>query len=237
MAEEPVRSSEHVTHYGATAEQERELLKEAQVAAIANPASLGLAAFALPLFIWGAINAKFFDDRATAVFFLIPVGLVYGGLTQYIAGMWAFRKHEPVLATLFSAFGAFWVSYTMLLWMEQAQFLNLGADRADLHGLFFIGWAIFAAYMLVATIRLNWALALMLLALTLTFLAVAIGFFADTGGWLTIGGWLAMIAGVLCWYASAADVINSAFGRILLPTRSLRWGAQLEPEYRRPELA
>jgi uncharacterized protein len=236
MAEESVRDREHVTHYGATAEQERELLKDAQVAAIANPASLGLAAFALPLFIWGAINADFFD-RETAVMFLIPLGLVYGGLTQYIAGMWAFRKHEPLLATLFSAFGAFWVSFAALLWMEKARFLDLGADRDDLLGLFFTGWAIFSVYMLVAATRLNWALALMLLALTATFVVLAIGFYADASGWKTLGGWLAMVAGVLCWYASAADVVNNAFGRILLPTRSLRWGGALEPEYRRPELA
>jgi succinate-acetate transporter protein len=236
MAEESLPDREHVTHYGATAEQERELLKDAQVAAIANPASLGLAAFALPLFIWGAINADFFD-RTTAVMFLIPLGLVYGGLTQYIAGMWAFRKHEPFLATLFSAFGAFWVSYAVLLWMERARFFDLGADRNDLLGLFFTGWAIFSVYMLVAATRLNRALALMLLALTATFVVVAIGFYADASGWTTLGGWLAMVAGVLCWYASAADVVNSAFGRILLPTRRLRWGDPLEPEYRRPELA
>jgi succinate-acetate transporter protein len=237
MADETTRQSEHLTHYGATAEQERELLKEAQVAAIASPASLGLAAFALPLFIWGAIYADFFADRARAVMFLIPLGLVYGGLTQYAAGMWAFRKHEPLLATLFSSFGAFWVSYAGLLWMQQARFLDLGADTETLFGLLFAGWAVFAIYMLIASARVNWALALMLLALAATFVVMAAGFFSGRGGILTFGGWLAMIAGVLCWYASAADAINTAFGRIVLPTRTMRWGAPLEPEYRRPELA
>ncbi len=227
---------EHVTHYGATVEQEREVLKEAQIAAIANPASLGLAAFALPLFLWGAINADFFD-RTRLLAFLIPLGLVYGGATQYVAGMWAFRKHEHLLATLFSSFGAFWISYAGLLWMQQARFIDLsGVDGNRLYGLFFIGWAIFAAYMTVASFRANFALGLTLLALTLTFLAVAIGFY-DGSGWMRLGGWLAMITGVLCWYDSAADAINTVFGRIMLPTRTLRWGTPLEPEYRRPELA
>jgi succinate-acetate transporter protein len=236
MADETTSHTEHMTHYGATAEQERELLKEAQVSTIANPASLGLAAFALPLFMWGAINADFFD-RSRSIMFLIPLGLVYGGLTQYAAGMWAFRKHEPLLATLFGSFGAFWVSYATLLWMQHARFLDLGADTDRLYGLFFIGWAIFAAYTCVAAVRVNWALALMLAALALTYLVVAIGLYGGRSGVTTTGGWLAMIAGVLCWYASAADAINSAFGRILLPTRTLRWGTPLEPEYRRPEIA
>ena len=121
--------------------------------------------------------------------------------------------------------------------MQQARFLDLGADSDNLYGLFFVGWAVFAACMLVAAVRANWALALMLAALTATFIVAAIGFYSDSGGWKTFGGWLAMIAGVLCWYASAADAINTAFGRIVLPTRTLRWGAPLEPEYRRPELA
>ena len=103
--------------------------------------------------------------------------------------------------------------------------------------LFFAGWAVFAIYMLIAATRANWALALMLIALAATFVMMAIGYFGGRGGVLTLGGWLAMIAGVLCWYASAADAINTAFGRIVLPTRSMRWGAPLEPEYRRPELA
>lgn len=75
--------------------------------------ALGFAAFALPFFIWGAIYANFFPQAT--VFFLIPVALAYGGLAQVAAAIWSFRKHDGLLATVFGSYGAFWLTYGMLL--------------------------------------------------------------------------------------------------------------------------
>lgn len=205
MASEPLRGP--APQVGVAMDEERERLTAAQVAAIANPASLGLAALALPLFLWGVIFADFFD-RTSAVMFLIPVGLVYGGLTQALAGMWAFRKHEPLLATLFGTFGAFWLSYAVLLWMENARFLALGTEAGDLYGLFFVGWAIPAVSLLIAMLRHNGALALLLTALAAAFIAAAVGFATDTDGWKTAAG-----ATVLSRWSRGDAISGRAQGR------------------------
>ena len=68
----------------------------------ADPAPLGLAAFALTTFILSGHNATFIPD-------LIWVGLAlfYGGLTQLLAGMWEFRTGNTFGATAFTSYGAF----------------------------------------------------------------------------------------------------------------------------------
>src|SRR6058998_210081 len=71
----------------------------------ADPAPLGLAAFALTTFILSGHNATFIPD-------LIWVGLAlfYGGLCQLLAGMWEFRNRNVFGATAFSTYGGFWLS-------------------------------------------------------------------------------------------------------------------------------
>src|SRR5437660_12208105 len=71
----------------------------------ADPAPLGLAAFALTTFILSGHNATFIPD-------LIWVGLAlfYGGMVQLLAGMWEFRNRNVFGATAFSTYGGFWMS-------------------------------------------------------------------------------------------------------------------------------
>ncbi|CAI5460591.1 unnamed protein product [Closterium sp. Yama58-4] len=71
---------------------------------IADPAPLGLAAFALTTYVLCAHNAGWAPD-------VIWVGLAffYGGLAQLLAGMWEFKKNNTFGATAFSTYGAFWM--------------------------------------------------------------------------------------------------------------------------------
>src|SRR5213595_1162209 len=70
----------------------------------ADPAPLGLGAFALTTFILSGHNASFIPD-------LIWVGpaLFYGGLVQLLAGMQEYRNRNVFGATAFSTYGGFWL--------------------------------------------------------------------------------------------------------------------------------
>src|SRR5919205_2178844 len=72
---------------------------------VADPAPLGLAAFALTTFMLSGHNATFIPD-------VIWVGLAlfYGGLVQLLAGMWEFRNRNVFGSTAFSTYGGVWVS-------------------------------------------------------------------------------------------------------------------------------
>jgi hypothetical protein len=73
-----------------------------------NSAPLGLAAFAVTTFMLSMINAELIKAPITPVVF--GVALMFGGLTQLIAGIIQFRIGNAFTGVLFSTFGAFWLS-------------------------------------------------------------------------------------------------------------------------------
>src|SRR5438309_10622789 len=120
----------------------------------ADPAPLGLGAFALTTFILSGHNASFIPD-------LIWVGpaLFYGGLTQLLAGMWEFRNRNVFGATAFSTYGGFWLSLGVVVMLASMSksFAGLlkgpGVDNAL--AWFLIAFAIFNCYMLFWSARVG----------------------------------------------------------------------------------
>jgi hypothetical protein len=187
-------------------------------ASIADPAPLGLAAFALTTFVLSMFNAGLVDAKGEPI--VVGLALAYGGAAQLLAGMWEFRKGNTFGATAFSSYGAFWLSF----WAYVAFFAEgvPEANRGSAVGLYLIAWGIFTTYMWVASFRTNAAVNLVFLLLAVTFFVLGIG---DAGGNDTIsklGGWLGLATAVAAWYASFAGVTNSTFGRTMLPVWPLR---------------
>src|SRR3977135_2319765 len=74
---------------------------------IADPAPLGLAAFAATTFLLSAANAGWMT-KATGDAWL-GYALAYGGFGQLLAGMWEFRNRNVFGATAFATYGGFWI--------------------------------------------------------------------------------------------------------------------------------
>jgi succinate-acetate transporter protein len=191
----------------------------------ADPAPLGLAAFALTTFLLSGHNASWIPD-------LVWVGaaVFYGGLVQVFAGMWEFRNRNVFGATAFSTYGAFWMSLGIfILLAETTKFLAAftGGDTTNAVAWFLFGFAIFTTYMLIGSARVNTAVFLVFFALWITFILLVIGFFnlshGGGEGWLHTGGWAGIITAALAWYASAAGVLNGQAGRTVLPVGPPLW--------------
>ena len=185
--------------------------------AIADPAPLGLAAFALTTFVLSFFNAKIVSAPAEPV--VLAVALAYGGIAQILAGMWEFRNGNTFGATAFTSFGAFWLS----LWVLD-EFLVHSIPKAalgDALGLYLVSWGVFTAYMWVASLRTSVAVSLVFLLLTATFALLGIGNWTATSGLITAGGWVGIATAAVAWYASFAGVTNSTFGRTILPVKPL----------------
>ena len=65
-----------------------------ELSPVADPAPLGLGAFALTTFMLSGHNATFIPDVAW-----IGLALFYGGIAQLLAGMWEFRNRNVFGAT------------------------------------------------------------------------------------------------------------------------------------------
>lgn len=185
---------------------------------IADPAPLGLAAFAATTFVLSCFNAGLLSAELTPA--VLPLALFYGGIAQFLAGMWEFRKANTFGATAFASYGSFWLSFAAYV-----KFVVPGLPPASAHqatGLYLLAWAIFTVYMTVASLRVSGAVAAVFVALSLTFIVLAAGEFAQSTGLGKVGGWLGLITAVIAWYASFAGVTNGTWRRQVLPTWPLR---------------
>lgn len=188
---------------------------------VADPGPLGLAAFAMTTFVLSSFNAGLISTSLEAV--VLPLALFYGGLAQFMAGMWEFRKANTFGALAFTSFGAFWLSFAAYV-----KFIapSLAPHAATATGLYLLGWTIFTAYMTIAAMRVNGAVLAVFVFLTLTFLALTIADLAAVKSMGTVGGWLGLLTALLAWYASFAGVTNATWKRSVVPVFPLAPGTR-----------
>jgi succinate-acetate transporter protein len=174
---------------------------------------LGLAGFAMTTFVLSMINGNIVSGTDLPV--VLGLALAYGGVAQLLAGMWEFRAGNTFGAVAFSSFGAFWISYFVLITFNVGSLVPAHAGHAV--GLYLWAWAIFTFYMTLAALRTNGAVLLVFVLLTITFVLLAIG--ADSGNMTTghWGGYVGLATAAAAWYASFAQVINSTFGKTVAP--------------------
>jgi len=184
----------------------------------ANPAPLGLAAFALTTFVLSMFNTGLVSSGGEPI--VLGLALAYGGVAQLLAGMWEFRTGNTFGATAFSSFGAFWLSYWAFV-----QFFAKSVPAADAGhavGLYLIAWGIFTAYMFIASLRTTAAVALVFALLAITFIVLGIGNAGAHPDIIKAGGWIGLATALAAWYASFAEVTNATYGRVVMPVRPLR---------------
>jgi succinate-acetate transporter protein len=195
----------------------------------ADPAPLGLAAFALTTFMLSGHNADFIPDVVW-----IPLAFFYGGLVQLLAGMWEYRNRNVFGATAFSTYGGFWLALGVFVATFSGQLAAHVSDLSSALGWFLFSFAIFNTYMLFWSLRVSGAVLAVFLTLEITEILLAIGFWiaahrgvAPTGaevGWIKAGGWAGVVTAATAWYASAAGVINGMSPRAILPVWPSPWG-------------
>ena len=179
----------------------------------ANPAPLGLAGFAMTTFVLSMINANWVSGTDIPV--VLGLALAYGGIAQLLAGMWEFRAGNTFGAVAFSSYGAFWISYFVLVMFNVGSLVPAHAGHAV--GLYLWAWAIFTGYMTIAALRTNGAVLLVFVLLTVTFALLGAGNSGNSASTIHWGGYIGVATAFAAWYASFAQVINSTFGKTVAP--------------------
>jgi len=189
-------------------------ISHAPGAHIADPAPLGLAAFALTTFLLSTVNAGWLPATVEPAVF--GLALAYGGIGQFVAGIWEFAKGNTFGATAFCSFGSFWISFWYLT--GHTDFGTASASDVD-HavGMYLLIWGIFTAYMTVAAARVSSAVLAVFVLLTITFLALAWGEFAGSDGIHKLGGYLGLLTALAAFYASFAGVTAFTWKRQIAP--------------------
>jgi succinate-acetate transporter protein len=178
---------------------------------LANPAPLGLAGFGITTLLLNVVNADIVSKDAIGM--VLPVGLFYGGLAQLLAGMWEAKKNNTFGFTAFSSYGAFWIAFAVM----ELLVMNGAMQPIPKEGLtvFLVAWGIFTTYMFIGTIRISVALMVLFAALSILFYLLAWG--EHNSDIHKLAGYEGLFTAGVALYASAAQVINEAWGKYMLP--------------------
>ena len=181
------------------------------VSGIADPAPLGLAAFALTTFLLSAKNAGW--THGTDAW--LGYAFAYGGLVQLLAGMWEFRNRNVFGATAFGTYGGFWIGLGLYVLLVAPK--ATPAQVANDLGWILLAFAIFNTYMLLWSTQVNMAVLAVFLTLEITEIVLFIANFANSSTIIKIGGIVGVLTAICAWYTSAAGVINGMVGGEVLP--------------------
>ncbi len=202
---------------------------------IAAPSILGLYGFAGATFIVAAHMAHWFGTSQTNMV-LWPFAAFFGGLAQFLAGMWAYKARDGVATAMHGMWGSFWMAFGVLWVLIAAGKVTVPANGAAFQGLGFwfivlaaITWAGMAAASAESSV----------VASVLGFLALgstiaAIGELAGVEGLRILAGWIFIISAIIAWYAATALMINAAYGRKVLGLGSKRKTAEIQMAFGEP---
>jgi succinate-acetate transporter protein len=192
-----------------------ERLQETQAVTVAEPAPLGLFGFATGTFALGYVLSGF--TAATAEAATAAILLVFGGITQLLAGMWAFRKGNTFAATAFGCYGA---NYTVVAAFFLMSASGVFARTSSANVVLSIELFCFGYISLVlagAALRLNRVFVGILAALVPGYCLAALGLIGVSAIIGNIGGYFLILSALLAFYAAAALVMNATYGRTVLP--------------------
>jgi succinate-acetate transporter protein len=125
----------------------------------------------------------------------VSIAHYVGGVALFVAGLLAFRDGDSVGGTAFSALGALWFTWAVST-----------AGSANAAGLFLLLFALVALTLTLAGGDQLTQGTYGLFFVSLVLLAISV--FAGNDGLAKVGGWFAVAAGAVAWYAATAALAH-----------------------------
>jgi hypothetical protein len=203
----------------------------------ANPAPLGLSAFALTTFVLSLINIGVRGVHEPNIVVALAFG--YGGLVQLLAGMWEMAVGNTFGATALSSYGGFWIALAIVLtpggFEISSSYKGASAGVNDFNnafGYFLAGWFIFTTILLMCTLRSTVAFFFLFFVLDLAFLFLSLGhlYANDKGATNTplikAGGYFGIFAAFAAWYNAFAGIADDSNSFFVIPVAHFPWSVK-----------
>lgn len=211
--------------------QEREtIIREAPAQVflqpIAPPSILGLFGFAVATMMVSTNMLGWYGSPASA-FYLFPFAALFGGLAQFMAGIWSFKARDGLAVAMHGIWGSFWMAYGLLYLLAGFGMMTLPPTGLFPEmGMWFVGLAWVTWVGAYAARGANFSLAVVLLLLAGGSTAAAIANFTTSLAAVKVAGWLFLISSIIAWYTASALMMESVFGREVLPVGKTKYAEE-----------
>jgi uncharacterized protein len=182
----------------------------------ADPSALGL--FGLAMVTLVASSQKLGLTDGTSL--ILPWAFFLGGIAQIIAGILDSKHNNVFGTTAFSAFGLFWfgVGTTWLIQMGAlGETVLANADSRQL-GVAFVGYLIFSIFMTIGAMETHKVLFFIFVFIDFLFIGLSLSSFNVMYEFSHMFAAISeLMIALLSFYGSAAAVLNTHFGHVVLP--------------------
>lgn len=175
---------------------------------LANPAPLGLCAFALTTFLLSLCNCEARGVKIPNI--VVGAAFFYGGMAQFVAGMFEIAAGNTFGGAALSSYAGFWGSWAAVQ-VDSFGIASAYTDKTEFRyamGLFLIGWFIFTFFLMLLTLKSTVAFFLLFFFLALTFLVLGISEIQNSVSVKKAGGVLGLITAFISWYNAYAGLAN-----------------------------
>jgi len=186
---------------------------------IAAPSVLGLFGFAGATLIVASHLAGWWGSE-TSTPYLAPFAATFGGLAQFMAGMWSFRARDVLATAMHGMWGGFWIAWGILNLLIATK--ALPAPTPAYHfpalGFWFLALGVITlSGVFAAFAEGNLGVTAVLATLAAGSGIVAGALIAGSNGWGKVAGWVFVVSAGLAWYTATAMLLKASYGRVVLP--------------------
>src|SRR5919204_2880369 len=181
---------------------------------IAAPSILGLAGFAGATFVVASNLAGWWGTPHSPLA-LAPFAAMFGGLAQFMAGMWAYRARDAIATLAHGTWGSFWLAYLILNILVGT---HVVAEPVPWYhnpevGFWFFALAITTGIAAFAALAESVALVAVLGTLAARSGDLAGAFIYGSHSWAQVAGWVFVFSAGFAWYMVMAMTLAYAGGR------------------------
>jgi succinate-acetate transporter protein len=177
---------------------------------IAAPSILGLFGLATASFVVGAHAAGWYGNSGTPLYLAAFVAL-FGGLAQFLAGVWAFKARDSVATVIHGSWGAFWGAYGLLYLLVASGTLSLAAVNQN-YGFWYIPLAAITGVSVYAALADNVMLSTTLLVYAIGSVIAAGASLVGDATWIKVGGYVFMVGALGACYVGSALLLEGRGG-------------------------
>lgn len=178
---------------------------------IANPAPIGLYAFALATALYMTAQAHITEQSTQFIAF--SMGIFLGGLTMLVTGFLELYRKNILGATAFCVYGSFWLTVGVYGIIRTAGIFFLESPNGEQALTILMGFASFT--FMIASLACNIALPFLFLNLTIMFFLLAGGVENTTVA--RVAGWWGIWTSGIALYCGTATLLRDLWGRDVLP--------------------
>jgi uncharacterized protein len=182
---------------------------------IAAPSILGLYGFAGATFMVAANFAGWYGGADSAMY-LFPFAALFGGLAQFLAGMWAFKARDGLATAAHGTWGSFWIAFGILNLLILDGKLTAPGLLSPEMGYWFIVLAAITWMCTLAGFAESLGLGSVLGVLAIGSTLEAIARLTGTAGLHMAAGYAFVISAILAWWVASAMMFEESYGHPIL---------------------